>query len=91
MYGLETIQLKRQEKTRLDAFQIKGLRRILKLPPTFEDRFYTNDKGIEMASVELGRPILLFTESQEKLIFVKSRFPALLFKFIEILQSTGKS
>ena len=34
LYGLETIQLNQSELHRLDAFQIKGYRRILHIPPT---------------------------------------------------------
>ena len=62
LYGLETIQLTRGERSRIDAFQQKGLRRILKILPTFEDRTWTNDKVVEVASVTLGRPLRIFTE-----------------------------
>ena len=62
LYGLETIQLTRGEQNRLDAFQQKGIRRILKIPPTFEDRSWTNDKVIEAASLALGRPLRIFSE-----------------------------
>ena len=41
LYGLETIQLNQSELHRLDAFQIKGYRRILHIPPT-SDRTMTN-------------------------------------------------
>ena len=45
LYGLETlatIQLNQSELHRLDAFQIKGYRRILHIPPTSVDRTMTN-------------------------------------------------
>jgi hypothetical protein len=41
MYGLETIQLAQNEMNKLDSFQIKCIRRILKTPPTFTDRTQT--------------------------------------------------
>ena len=47
LYGLETIQLTNAEKNRINAFHIKCLRRILKIPPTFEDKLWTNDRVIE--------------------------------------------
>ena len=49
MYGLETIQLTQNELNRLDAFQMKCLRRILKIPPTFQDRTQTNHIVFEHA------------------------------------------
>ena len=42
MYSLEVIQLTQNELNKLDAFQMKGLRRILKIPSTFIDRAQTN-------------------------------------------------
>ena len=47
MYGLETIQLPQVILNRLDAFQMKQTRRILHIPPTFEDRSMSNKKVIE--------------------------------------------
>ena len=41
MYGLETIQLAQNEMNKLDSFQMKCIRRILKTPPTFTDRTQT--------------------------------------------------
>ena len=38
LYGLECIQLTQAELDRIDAFQMKGIRRILGIPPTFIDR-----------------------------------------------------
>ena len=42
MYGLENLQLTHAEMNKLDAFQMKSLRRILNVPPTFIDRTQTN-------------------------------------------------
>ena len=42
MYGLETIQPTQNEMDKIDAFQIKCIRRILRIPPTFIDRSQTN-------------------------------------------------
>ena len=44
LYGLETIQLTQPDINRMDAFHVRGLRRILRIPPTFEDRTWTNEK-----------------------------------------------
>ena len=38
LYGLEAIQLTQTEISKLNAFQNRSLRRILKIPPTFIDR-----------------------------------------------------
>ena len=43
LYSLETIQLTKSELSKIDAFQMKGLRRILKIPSTYIDRTHTND------------------------------------------------
>ena len=49
MCGLGTIQLTQNGMDKIDAFQIKCIRRILRIPPTFIDRSQTNqtvrDKG----------------------------------------------
>lgn len=37
MYGLDCIQLNTADLDKINAFQMKGLRRILKDPPTFVD------------------------------------------------------
>ena len=46
LYGLETIQLTRAEQDRVDAFQMKMLRRVLQVPPTHVNRDWTNQKVI---------------------------------------------
>ena len=46
-YGLETSQFTKNAAGKLDAFQMKGIRKILKIPPTFIDRSWTNEKVLE--------------------------------------------
>ena len=60
--GLETTQLTQVEQKRLNTFQMKGIRRLMNIPPTFEDRSWTNDRVSEEASIALGKPIRLFSE-----------------------------
>ena len=43
LYSLETIQLNPREINRIDAFQRKDIRRILKFLPAFIDRAMTNE------------------------------------------------
>ena len=43
MYGLETAVLTTAELNKLDVFQLRCLRKILKLPTTYINRTYTND------------------------------------------------
>ena len=43
MYGLESAQLNDSIKKRLDAFQLKGLRKILQIQTTYMDRSNTNE------------------------------------------------
>ena len=47
LYGLEAIQLTQTEISKLNAFQNRSLRRILKIPPTFIDRSYSNQRMYE--------------------------------------------
>ena len=44
LYGLETVQLTQSEQNRIDAFQMKMLKRILRVPPTHIGRSWTNQK-----------------------------------------------
>jgi len=66
LYSLECIQLTAVEQERLDAFQTKGLRRILNIPPTHIDRYWTNEKVRTLASEKQGKPILFFSEMWQK-------------------------
>jgi len=66
LYSLECIQLTAVEQDRIDAFQTKGLRRILGIPPTHIDREWTNEKVRTLASEKQGKPILFFSEMWQK-------------------------
>ena len=50
LYGLETIHLTQAMSRKLDAFQMRGLRRILQRNSTFIDRRNTNKSLLEEAS-----------------------------------------
>ena len=50
LYGLETVHLTNALLKKVDAFQLRCLRRILKLAPTFVDRSNTNMAVIQKAS-----------------------------------------
>ena len=43
MYGLETIVMNPRVQNKLDTFQLKCLRKILKTPTTYIDRQFSND------------------------------------------------
>ena len=43
MYGLETIVMNTRVKHMLDAFQLKCIRKLLKIPTTYIDRQFSND------------------------------------------------
>jgi len=73
LYGLETMQLTQNEKLRIDAHQMKGIRRILNIPPTHVDRTWTNElvmkKANEEADMKGNKQILKFTEMWKRLKF----------------------
>ena len=50
LYGLESAQLNESAKKKLDTFQLKGLRNILKLKTTFIDRSNTNEEVFRRAN-----------------------------------------
>ena len=50
LYSLETIHLTQSLRKKLDAFHLRGLRRILKLPTTYIDKRNTNARVYELAS-----------------------------------------
>ena len=52
VYGLETCRLTQAGKTKLDTFQLRGLRKILGVKHVYYDRSMKNDKVYEMASLE---------------------------------------
>ena len=47
LYGVETMQLPKADQDRIDAFQLKMLRRVLNVPPTHIDREWTNRRVID--------------------------------------------
>ena len=53
IYDLETLQLTNNLANMLDAFQQKGLRRILGIPPTYIDRYWTNARVFERAEATI--------------------------------------
>ena len=62
LYRLETIQLNQSELHRLDAFQIKGYRRILHIPPTSVDRTMTNASVKELIKRHYGVTAIEFSK-----------------------------
>ena len=49
VYAFETATLNTNARKRIDAFQLKGLRQILKLKTTFIDRSNTNERVYQLA------------------------------------------
>ena len=54
LYGLETLELPTSQISRLEAFQLKGFRKILKMVTTFVDRNNTNDEVFRRANQQLA-------------------------------------
>ena len=50
IYGFESVQVNDTLKSKLDAFQLKGLRQILKIQTTYVNRANTNDVVYTKAS-----------------------------------------
>jgi len=50
VYGLEVTQIPKYIMQKLNVFQLKGLRNILKLDPTYIDRFNTNKRVMDLAN-----------------------------------------
>ena len=55
LYGLETLPLTESCLKKLNAFHLRGLRRILRIPTTHIDRQYSNTKVIELANEEANK------------------------------------
>ena len=66
LYGLECIQLTDAELSRLNAFQNKSLRRILKIPPTHIDRTQTNARMYETIRNDYGCKFEHFSDTWRK-------------------------
>ena len=54
-YGLETLQFTEYVGNKLNTFQMKGLRKILKIPPTHINKTWTNQKVFDTASEALEK------------------------------------
>ena len=62
IYGLETIHLTQGMLSKINAFQLRGLRSILRLEPTFVNRPNTNQFVLRTASEKAGLEVKLFSE-----------------------------
>ena len=67
LYGLETAQLTQATIKTLDTFQLKGLRKILRMETTYVNRENSNDKVIQTANEKIqqqggNKEIKLFSE-----------------------------
>jgi len=47
VYGCESWTLRRNEETRLDAFEMKGLRKILRVSWTAKNKWVLNKAGVK--------------------------------------------
>ena len=54
-YGLETLQYTYQVGQKLNTFQMKGIRKIMKIPPTHIDRSWTNQRVYDEANKEIDK------------------------------------
>lgn len=78
VYGLETVHIPKYLLQKMDVFQLKGLRKILKLETSFVNRANTNKKVYEKASAVKnpksvpGKNVMPFSE------YVKNKRQALL-------------
>ena len=55
LYGLHLIALTKAQKQRINAFQFKGLRKILNLKTTYIDRTLSNDRVFAIANETIIR------------------------------------
>ena len=62
IYGLETVHLTQAMLNKINAFQLRGLRSILNLEPTFVNRRNTNTFALRTASEKAGHEVKLFSE-----------------------------
>ena len=62
LYGLETLIATETTLHKLDTLQIKGLRKILGVPPTFIDRTNTDESVRQRIKDELEIEVKPFTE-----------------------------
>lgn len=70
LYGLETVQLTETQEKKIDAFQMRGLRQIMKNTHTYYNREHTNKHILEEASKSAypnkDRQINIFSQICEK-------------------------
>ena len=73
LYGLESMQLTQSSLRKLDVFQLKGLRKILKLETTFVNRENSNEVVFEKANAIIrtdsglvARPIQKLSQEYER-------------------------
>ena len=62
LYGLENVHLTQAVQRKINAFQLKGLRRILGLQTTFVNRSNTNEFVLRRATEISGKQIKLFSD-----------------------------
>ena len=55
LYGIDSAQLNEGDLKRLDLFQLKALRKILRLNTTFIDRRNTNQKVFDLANENIHK------------------------------------
>ena len=60
IYGLEIVQGTESQSHKFCVFQMKGIRKILGIPPTHIDRTWTNDKVLYKAHKDVGVEFPLF-------------------------------
>ena len=86
MYGLEAMQIPEDLLKRMDAFQLKGIRQILKITTTFVDRSHTNKFVIQQANKALRytSPTLMDRKLRKKKALKKFRQVTLFSKFVKV-------
>ena len=62
LYGLECIQLTQPDLDKINSFQMKSLRRILKIPPSFIDRSFPNQRVLDVLRDTHHLSIHLFSQ-----------------------------
>ena len=54
LYGLETVHLTQTQQKKVNAFQLRGIRKILGLSTTFVNRSNRNEYVLQRANEEIG-------------------------------------
>ena len=83
LYGLESAEIKDSTVKRLDTFQLKGLRKVLRMDTTYINRSNTNQKVINRANEEIAnnegepqknkQPISLYSQvyTKQKILWIQ--------------------